>query len=115
MKETKENNIHSETIIHRTWNQTENRFDYSFVFAFQTKATYLEFRRCWKQSYAALAESIRGLKSSIKALMRQREYAGQHQSDLEACKRVATVQLAMLRAAKHEANRQYLAAKAVGH
>jgi hypothetical protein len=115
MKETTNTNTHTETIIQRNWNAAENRFDYSFVFAFRTKDTYFEFRRCWKQSYLALTASIRGLKASIKTLMRQREYAGQHQSDLEACKRVATVQLAMLHAAKCEANRQYLAAKTAGH
>ncbi len=109
----KEMNIHSKTIINKTWNPGAGRFEHTFIFAFQTKAEYLEFRQCWKESYAAFSESIRELKSLIRATMRQRDYAGKHQSELHAQKAVATVQLAMLRSAKLEANRQYLAAKEV--
>ena len=108
-----ETNIHSKTIIHKTWNQAEGRFDHSFVFAFQAKTEYLEFRRCWIEDYAALSQFIRGLKASIKATMRQREYAGKEQSELQVRAAEATVQLCMLKAAKREANRQYLAAKEV--
>jgi hypothetical protein len=73
----KETNIHSKTVTNKTWNQVEGRFDHSFVFGFQTKAEYLEFRGCWKANYATLSQSIRGLKASVKATMRQREYAGE--------------------------------------
>jgi len=109
----KEMNIHSKTITHKTWNQANGRFDHSFDFVFRTKDEYLEFRRCWKANYAALSESIRHLKASIKALMRQREYAGQQQCDLHRQKREATLQLLMLRSAKQEASRQHLAARQV--
>jgi len=109
----KETNIHSKTIIKKTWNQAEGRFDYSFVFAFRTKAEYLEFRRCWKAGYAALSQFIRELKASVKATMRQREYAGEQQSELHVRKTEATVQLLMLKSAKLEASRQYSAAKAI--
>jgi hypothetical protein len=106
-----ETNIHTRTIINKAWNQIEGRFDHSFVFAFQTKAEYLEFRRCWKANYAALSQSIRGLKASVKATMRQREYAGKQQGELHVRGAEATVQLLMLKSAKAEASRQYLAAR----
>ena len=107
----KETNMHSKTITNKTWNQVNGRFDYSFDFVFRTKDEYLEFRRCWKGNYAALSESIRAVKASIKATMRQREYAGPQQSDLHRLKREATLQLLMQRSAKQEACRQYLAAR----
>jgi hypothetical protein len=109
----KEANIHSNTIIHKAWNQAKVRFEHTFDFAFRTKEQYLEFRRCWKENYAALSESIRGSKALIKATMRKREYAGKHQSELRPLKAEATVQLSMLRSAKQEANRQYVAARQV--
>src|SRR5688572_13483405 len=99
----KETNIHTKTIINKSWNQVVGRFDHSFVFAFQTKAEYLEFRHCWKTNYAALSQSIRELKASIKAIMRQREYTGNQQSELHVRKAEATVHLLMLTAAKLEA------------
>ena len=70
----------------------------------------MEFRRCWKENYAALSESIRGLKVLIKATMRKHDYAGKHQSELRPMKAEATMRLLMLRSAKQEANRQYVAA-----
>lgn len=109
----KETNIHTKTIINKAWNSAAGRFDHSFVFAFHTKAEYLEFRRCWKVNYSALSQSIRGLKTSVKATMRQREYAGEQQSEILVRKAEATVELLMLKAAKREAARQYAAAKAV--
>jgi hypothetical protein len=45
--------------------------------------------------------------------MRKREYAGKHQSELRPLKAEATVQLSMLRSAKQEASRQYVAARQV--
>jgi hypothetical protein len=107
----KETNIHTKTIINKAWNSSAGRFDHSFVFAFQTKAEYLEFRRCWKANYATLSQSIRGLKASVKATMRQREYAGKEQSELRICKAEATVELLMVTAAKCEAARQHSAAR----
>ena len=109
----KETNIHSKTIINKSWNQPAGRFDYSFVFAFQTRAEYLEFRRLWKINYAAFSQSIRALKAAIKATMRQREYAGKLQSELHLRKTEATVELLMLNGARLAAGQQYAAAKAV--
>ncbi len=111
----KETNIHSKTIINKAWNSAAGRFDHSFVFAFQTKPNYLEFRRCWKTSYATLSQSIRGLKASVKTIMRQREYAGKQQSELHVRKAEATVELLMLKAAKLEAARQYAAARMIAN
>jgi len=111
MNMNNETNIHSKTITHKTWNQATGHFDLSFVFAFQTKAEYLEFRRCWKASYTTLSQSIRGLKASVKETMRQREYAGEQQRELHVRQAEATVQMHMLQAAKLEASRQYAAAK----
>src|SRR5262245_52424328 len=108
-----ETNIHSKTIINKTWNQAEGRFDHSFVFVFQTKTEYVEFRRCWKAGYAALSQSTRGLKASIKAAMRRQEYAGTQQSELHERASEATVQLLMLKSAKLEAGRQYFAVKVI--
>jgi len=77
-----ETNIHSKTIINKAWSQAEGRFDHSFVFAFQTKAEYLEFRRCWKAGYAALSQSIRGLKAAVKVnCARERKRIGQRGRD----------------------------------
>lgn len=109
----KETTIHSKTIINKTWNSAEGRFNHSFVFIFQTKADYLEFRRCWKASYATLSQSIRRLKASVKAIMRGREYAGKQQGELQVHKAEATAQLLMLKAAKAEAARQCAAAKPI--
>jgi hypothetical protein len=109
----KETNIHSETIINKNWNQPAGRFDHSFVFAFQTRTEYLEFRRLWKINYSALSQSIRELKASIKASMRHREYAGKQQSELHFRKTEATVQLLMLKGARLEAGRQYAATKGI--
>jgi len=109
----KETNMHSKTLINQAWNSEKSRFDYAFVFAFQTNAEYLEFRALWKIGYAELSQSIRGLKASVKATQRQREYAGKQQAEIHRQKTEATVQLLMLKAAKLEANRQYLAAKAL--
>jgi len=108
----KETNIHTKTIINKAWNSAAGRFDHSFAFAFQTKSEYLVFRHCWKTNYAALSQSIRGLKASVKATMRQREYAGKQQSEIHVRKAEATVELRMLEAAKREAARQYAPAKA---
>ncbi len=100
----KEINIHTKTIINKNWNQPAGRFDYSFVFAFQTRTEYLEFRRLWKINYGALSRSIRELKASIKATMRQCDYAGKLQSELHLRKtEVAPVQLLMLKGARLEA------------
>ena len=109
----KEPNIHTKTIINKSWNQVEARFDHSFGFAFQTKAEYLDFRLCWKANYAALSQSIRGLKALVKATMRKHAYAGKEQGELHVFAVEATVQLLMLKAAKLEANRQYVAEKEV--
>jgi hypothetical protein len=87
------------------------KWDFSFAFGFQSKDQYLEFRQIWKQNYAELSTTIRSRKASIKAMMRSRENAGKLQSEAHNLSGEATVQLLMLQAAKHEANRQYLAAK----
>ena len=107
----KEPNIHSKTATHKAWNLKTARFDHSFDFAFQTKEQYLEFRSCWKENYAALSQTSRNLKALIKATMQSREYAGKPQSELHVLKSEASMQLAMRRSAKQEANRQWLAAR----
>src|SRR5262245_11271360 len=106
----KETNIHTKTIINKAWNTIESRFDFSFAFAFRSRAEYLDFRLCWKADYVALSQSIRGLKALVKTTMRKHEHAGKGQSKLHVLAAEATVQLLMLKAAKLEANRQYLAA-----
>jgi hypothetical protein len=111
MNETNATNIHTQTKTSKTWNHAEGRFTFSFVFAFQTREQYLDFRRHWKANYAALSKSLRDTKELIKATMRKREYAGNHQIRLHALKQDASVQLSMLQGAKQEANRQWLAAR----
>src|SRR5579863_161685 len=109
----KEMNIHTNTIINKAWDPAAGKFIHAFVFAFQDRASYLEFRRCWKANYASLSETVRGLKGAIKTTMRAREYAGKQQFELHVRKTEATVELLMLKAAKSEASRQYAAAKAI--
>jgi len=104
-------NIHTQTVINKTWNPAKGAFEYSFAFPFTTKAQYLEFRRLWKENYALLTVSLRAQKALIKSTMRQREHAGKYQSQLLSLKSDATVQLLMLKAAKQEANRQYQTGK----
>lgn len=104
-------NIHQQTIINKTWNSQTGKFDFSFIFAFQNKEQYLDFRRLWKLNYAALSATIRNHKASIKATMRKREYAGKLQTEARHLSAEATAQLLMLTEAKREANRQYLAAR----
>ena len=102
-------NIHTQTVINKTWNPPKGAFEYSFTFAFCNKAQYLEFRGLWKESYALLSIALRAQKALIKSTMRERQYAGAFQSQLLALKSEATMQLSMLRTAKQEANRQYQA------
>jgi len=104
-------NIHINTIINQGWNPARGKLDLAFVFTFQNKEEYLSFRRFWKENYASLSGAIRNQKRDIKATQRQREYAGQLQSKAHELKRDATIQIFMLRAAKQEANRQYLNAR----
>ena len=106
-----DSNIHTKSIINKTWNSSSGKFDFSFAFAFQNKEQYLEFRRLWKQNYAALSTTIRNHKALIKSTMRKREYAGKLQSEARNLAAEATTQLLMLSEAKREANRQYLAAR----
>src|SRR6185503_19663152 len=65
-------NIHTQTVINKTWNPAKGAFEYSFAFPFTTKAQYLEFRRLWKENYALLTVSLRAQKALIKSTMRQR-------------------------------------------
>ncbi|SRR5258708_5338092 len=104
-------NIHIKTIINKAWEMTKRKFDFSFIFAFQNKQQYSEFRRLWKQNYASLSATIRAQKALIKATMRLSEYGGKLQNEAHKLSAEATVQLLMLKAAKQEANRQYLAAR----
>jgi hypothetical protein len=104
-------NMHTKTLINKNWNASSRKFDFSFTFAFKSKEQYLEFRRLWKQNYAALSRTIRNQKASIKTTMRKLEYVGKLQSEARNLSAEATAQLLMLSDARREANRQYLAAK----
>jgi len=106
-----ETNIHNKTIINKAWNVSKGKFDFSFLFAFQNREQYLEFRRLWKLNYAALGMLIRTQKALIKSTMQHHEYAGELQRETLKLRAEATVQLSMLNEAKQEANRQFLAAK----
>jgi len=104
-------NIHSHTTVGKSWNGVRNAIDFSFTFAFRSKEQYLIFKRLWKENYAELSRTIRDRKQQVKSTMRKREYAGKLQRELHELKAQATMQLLMLKAAKQEAQRQYLAAK----
>lgn len=106
-------NIHKQTVISKTWNSKSGKFEFSFIFAFQNKEQYLDFRRLWKQNYAALSTTIRTQKALIKTTMRKHEYAGKIQTEARNLSAEATTQLLMLGEAKREANRQYLAGKQI--
>ena len=108
-------NMHNKTTVNKTWNSSKSTFDISFVFAFQNKEGYLSFRQLWKENYAVLSGTIRSHKKDTKSMMRKSEYAGQLKSKVHDLKLEATKQLLMLRAAKQEANRQYLAARQIAH
>jgi hypothetical protein len=99
-------NIHAQTSTTKTWNPAANRFEFSFAFAFRTREQYLEFRRQWKENYAALSTSLRHQKALIRETMRNHEHAGTQQVQLLEWKREATLQLLMLKSAKQEAGRQ---------
>jgi hypothetical protein len=105
---TENTNIHTQTIINKSWNAASGSFDYSFVFAFRGKEQYLTFRQLWKENYAALSHAIRSLKAEIKVTSRKHEHAGLLQSKAHVLSQEATRQLLMLRAAKPESHRQYL-------
>ena len=111
MKE--QTNIHTQTIINKTWNSSEGAFEFSFTFAFRNKEQYLTFRQLWRDNYAALSVALRGRKQLIKSTMRKCEYAGTLQIEVHELKKEATTQLLMLKAAKREAHRQFLAARQV--
>ncbi|SRR5258705_13041132 len=104
-------NIHTQTLMNQAWNPLEGIFEFVFTFAFSTRDGYLQFRREWKEHYALLSTSLRQQKELIKVTMRNREHAGAHQVKLLSLKSEARLQLLMLKAAKQEANRQYLASR----
>ena len=104
-----ETNIHTQTNTTKTWDAVKGAFVFSFQFTFATKEQYLAFRRQWKENYAELSHSLRGQKQLVRSTMRQREPAGPHQVRLLSLKSEATLELLILKAAKAEANRQYLA------
>jgi len=104
-------NIHAQTTSNKTWNPVERVYHFTFTFAFGTREQYLDFRRHWKEFYAALATSLREQKQLVRVTMRSGGKAGEHQARVLSLKAEARLQLLMLKAAKQEANRQYLAAK----
>jgi len=108
---TQETNIHTQTIINKSWNVAKGSFDYLFSFTFQGRDQYLAFRQQWKANYAVLSRTIRSQKAEIKAISRKLEYAGLLQSKSHELRHEATRQLLMRKAAKEESHRQYLAAK----
>lgn len=93
-------------------------------FTFNSKETYLQYRSAWKQSYAALSQTIRDLKwcrkLSSEGTDRYTATKLQHgtswgfwpQSLAWRKRQEATARLAELKEAKQEAQRQYLANKA---
>jgi hypothetical protein len=83
-----------------------------FTFTFTTKEQYLEFVADWKHDYAKLSADIREGKKEMRETMRNRQYAGGTQNWLRSSAAEATDMIAMRKAAKVEAQKQYLAAKA---
>lgn len=75
---------------------------------FQGKEQYLAWRRQWKIDYSLLSDEIRRTKLEIKEKMRDRSYAGTDQNRLRDLRRLAYDSIELLRAAKMEAQRQYL-------
>jgi len=77
---------------------------------FNSKDSYLAWRGQWKAEYRGLSQSIRQVKIAIREKMRAREWAGGEQWKLSQLRAEATARLELLKEAKAEAQRQYLAA-----
>ena len=94
------------------------------TFTFNSKETYLQYRKNWKQKYAALSQTIRDLnwcrKYAHKGTARYLEIRKRHETQwgfyphslaVHTFRPVATALLEELREAKKEAQLQYLAQK----
>ncbi len=82
------------------------------TFDFNSRDSYLAFRREWKTSYRELSKIIRDLKRTIVCKMKDGEYAGYDQNRLRDAQHDANAMLECLKAAKEEAQRQYVAERA---
>lgn len=90
---------------------------------FNSKETYLQYRKMWKERYAALSQTIRDLKWCRKlanqgterynAIRKQHEtqWGFSPQGLAWHYRQEATAQLLELKMAKEEAQRQYLASR----
>lgn len=78
---------------------------------FNTREQYLAARAAWKVEYKALSATIRNTRQAIKDADRNGEYSGMLHFNLRQQQAQATAMLEELKAAKAEAQRQYLAAQ----
>lgn len=76
------------------------------MFAFTTRAEYLEFTHDWKERYAALSQQIRDTKKAIKDENRKKGFTYLWY-DLRSQKDQAANMLYERHASKVEASRQY--------
>lgn len=79
------------------------------TFNFTNRATYLEFTAAWKAQHAQLILDVRAAKNAIKNAMRANDVKWKNYSDLYQKRSDVVDSLELRKAAKIEAQRQYLA------
>jgi hypothetical protein len=94
--------------ITRKLNPQTLRYDCEFQFKFNSRESYLDFVKAWKAEYKAQSAFNRETTRKMKELMKNQQYAGADQV-AKICGRSAARELLQCRkAAKVEAQRQYL-------
>jgi len=79
----------------------------TYTFGFTDRASYLAYRKAWREEYATTSAEARALKTVRTRLAKDGEYAGSQQAKLVMVKAKATEMLAERAASKVEAERQY--------
>lgn len=87
----------------------------NFIFTFDSRETYLEYRADWKSRYAEISQNIRDARTAFKEAQRSGSYSRicSALSMLTSLRTKATETLVELSEAKVEASHQYQAKKVV--
>lgn len=78
------------------------------TYNFNSRETYIEFRRQWKAEYRQISKDIRDTKDAMKKAQRDGEYrAANLQAEREILRKEARQMIEALHEAKAEVQRQY--------
>ncbi len=77
-----------------------------YTFEFNSRETYLEFRRWWREQYLRISQEIRTTRSELKEKARAGKYVGNEEQLLHAQRENARRMMGAIEGAKKEAARQ---------